>query len=178
MSATVLDLVALVRAVYEDMHGWAKGRGGSVVLAQNPQRLVDLLSAPAAGWRVIMHWAGAEQAGTNPPARGFAETHEFVFILDGQLAMSAEPGASLVRQEGTRLAPFLATLQEVNRRVLAYRFPWLGPRNDKFMFRDIRDNIPLSNGAFLAAYALRYSLFTPPAVAADNGETILLQVNT
>lgn len=165
MPSVTPKLANLVAAVYADMLGWSEKFGGKTALTQNPQDLIKLIiNPPTNGWRVLIHWRGFKNAGqTAQPARGGVMDYTFAFILDGVLPLHAAAGLGLVLPGSTNQPPFLQIVETVHQRVMAYRFPWLGTRNDKFMFIECDDNIPLSTGEHLAAYVLKYQLFAPAA---------------
>lgn len=155
---------AIVRSIFEDLLTFAEQKGGVAAIARNPQNLVELLAEPPVAWRIILHWAGDVNA--DPDVRGGAVVdNKLYFILDGDLGMGADPSQDLVKDEGD--TAFLTILSAVRSRALSYRFPALGPQNNRLRYAGADDNVTLPEGYHLAAYNLQFHLFTVMEATSD-----------
>lgn len=174
MSAPV-SMAVLLRAVFADLVTWSENAGGHAYLSQNPQRLLELIAqGPPASFRCILHWQGITPAGGDAaPVRGDVDDHRLAVLVDGKLGLTAQPSESLVQVTPSREVPFLETVEAVRNRILAYRTPWLGPRNNRMRDLGIDDNVPMADGSFVACYVCKFGLFAPRATVIE--EVQLLQ---
>ncbi len=148
----------LLGMVFDDLTTWAKPRRGVVSLTQNPYDLLEMLGQRPSGWRLTLHWEGDEPA--DPRLRDVVVVdNRFRFVLDGDLGPTATPKLALIRETAAR-TPFLAVAAAVRKRVLSYRFPWLAEPNNRLRYDGTDDQIPLPGGGFLAAYNLRFRLYS------------------
>lgn len=148
----------IISAIYRDLVEWTKSAGGSCDIARNPQDLLQQLAEPPRTWRVLLHWAGDENANDNARSSNVSK-NTFYFILDGDLGLSGAPGEDMIALEGN--AAFLAILSRLRVRILSYRFPWLSPQNDRMLYIRTDDNVTLPEGYHLAAFAMQFALYSP-----------------
>ena len=164
----------LMEAVYTDLASWAPTLGGTIYVTKSPFDLFEVISSPPAGWRLTMHFEGDVNPEEDVRDLEVVES-TFRFIVDGDLGPSAIRNAGLFRSLGTR-SPMLGLLQAVRFRVLSYRFAnWLGAPNDRFWYLGSDDKIPMPAGGFLAAYNVRFKLFSVISVP-GSGETVTLTI--
>ena len=151
----------LVELIYDDLAAWAKENGGECYLSKNPFDLVNILEEAPGGWRITLHWEGDEQA--DPRVRDSqVRKNSIRVILDGRLGMSARPSLSLIKGSALR-TPFLALLDAVQARMLAYVFPWLSAPNNRLWYLGSDDKLPLPDGTYAAAYNMNFALFSVKA---------------
>ena len=166
MSATTP--ATILALVYADLQPWAASLKGVVGLTQNPYDLFEILKNSPAGWRLTLHWEGRDPADERVRNSPVTLNH-FRFVLDGDLGPTITPKIALFRSTPSR-TPFLDLLDAVRLRVMAYKFPWLREPNNHFWWRGEDDQVPLPDGLFLAAYNLRFDLYSEMAMPTEDVE--------
>lgn len=166
MITTPADILGIL---FNDLADWCKLNRGVCILANGPANLYELLAAPASGWRLIIHWEGDTTANENVRSAAVVRNH-LRFLLDGDLGPTAIPNVALVRQSASRM-PFLSILAAVRARIISYRFPWLGPQNDRLIYLSCDDKVEIAGGAFFAAYNMLFDLYSNTQTAP---ETVIL----
>lgn len=161
----------LVGLIYDDLATWVQANGGEIHLTRSPFDLVELLADEPGGWRLTLHWEG--DAPADERTRECAVLRNRLrIVVDGQLGMTATPMIALIKQTASR-SPFLAVLDLVRQRVMAYRFPWLKEPNNRCWYKGTDDKLPLPDGVFVAAYNQAYELLSTMALPATPIELTL-----
>lgn len=162
MSDTITTPASLLALIYDDLSAWVEANGGSFHLTKNPFDLVNLLNEEPGGWRLTMHWEGDEPA--DERTRECAVLRNRIrFILDGQIGLTVIPAIGLIKTTAAR-SPFLAVLDAVKQRVMAYRFPWLTYPNNALRYKGADDKLQIPDGLYLAAYNLSFELYSVQAI--------------
>lgn len=144
--------------IYDDLADWVTDNGGELHLTRSPFDLVELLADEPGSWRLTLHWEGDEPA--DPRVRdGAVVNNRIRVVVDGQLGMTATPMIALIKDTASR-SSFLAVLDLVRQRLMAYRFPWLAEPNNRLRYRGTDDKLPLPDGMFVAAYNQTYEIFS------------------
>jgi len=169
---TAVALSAALDAIYSDMVAWCKEQGGVCNLSSGVPGLYDLLGNAPKSWRVTIHWTGDRFAGSSENL-GPVSRQRILFLIDGNLGPTVEPGVGLIRPTGPRNVAFADIIDAVRARAESYRFLWLSPRNDRLIYQGTDDRMSNADGSFLAIYSMEFALYVPRKQAT---ETIALNV--
>jgi len=150
----------LVEMIYDDLSAWCAANKGVCSLTQNPYDLVEMMAAGRpSGWRLTIHWEGDEPASDRVRAGTVAKNH-LRLILDGDLGPTVTPKIALIKATAARSSAFLALVDAVRQRAMAYKFSWLAEPNNRLWYKACDDNVPLPDGSALAAYNLRFDFYS------------------
>ena len=164
MSTNTTNPAQLVGLIYDDLAAWVLANGGEIHLTRSPFDLVELLADEPGSWRLTLHWEG--DAPADDRVRECAVLrNRFRIVVDGNLGMTATPLIALIKATASR-SPFLAVLDLVRQRVMAYRFAWLREPNNRPWYKGTDDKLPMPDGVFVAAYNQSYELLSTMALPA------------
>ena len=99
-----------------DLEAWCAENKAQLSLARDPYHVLELLAQSPAGMRLILHWAGDDNAGEQDEAIGSVNRLEV--ILSYNLGLTAKPDLALLQAQVDRPA-LLTLISVVRNRVLS-----------------------------------------------------------
>lgn len=150
------DLLNLLKG---DLAPFVRQHRGLLSVAADPWNFLELLAERPSGWRLVLHWAGDENA-QEAALEGCFCANRIELGVSCNLGLTATPGEQVSKRRAGGAPSLLELVALTRARVRGYVFP--DHVSDRFPLYRRCDPVTLPDGTPLAAYRLRFDLTSTP----------------
>lgn len=154
-----LRIDEILEKLYCAIEKWGEPHKASVSIARDPFHVLEILAENPQGFRVIVHWAGDENA-SDIMERPLAD-HKIQIVFSYNLGLTAKPDLALIQGQQNRPALY-KLLDDLRALVLGLAFPDF--ETAEYCIYTGTEPVVTPDGIPLAAYRLKFHLIAAVAV--------------